>query len=153
MDELQKALARRTTSSVNGVGEGTGERGIFVYNKETQQMERFVKKSRSHDNASATIIRDEMLDGVESPLTGEKYYSRSALLKHYKENGYRVTGGDHFTHKLPEVPKANYDEIREDVEKALNDIRWGNVPISEQERQRIMEEERQWNQYRERQKY
>lgn len=153
MDELTKALASTTRSPVSGVGPGTGERGTFVYNKETGQVERFEKKAKYVAVSAPTIIKDEIIGGIESPLTGEKYYSRSQLMKHYKENGYEVTGGDHFTFKQPEIPKADYNEIREDVEKALNDIRWGNVPISERERQLIMEEERQWENYRQRQKY
>lgn len=153
MDELKKALVNTTKSPVSGIGPGTGERGVFVYNKETRQVERFEKKAKYVEVYAPTVIKDEIIGGIESPLTGEKYYSRSQLMKHYKENGYEVTGGDHLTHRMPDPFKADYNEIREDVERALNDIRWGNVPISEHERQLILDEERQWENYKQRQKY
>lgn len=148
MDELKKALQGVKPIS-SGIGTATGDRGVFVYNKETRTMERFVNKKKLETNAPF-IQRDEILDGVESPLTGEKYYSKSALRQHYKENGYRETGGGHLTGKAPERKKPDYREIREDVERALNDARWGNIPLSEKERQAIIEEERQWDYYRKR---
>jgi hypothetical protein len=41
-------------------------------------------------------------------------------------------------------------EIRESVEKALNDNKYGMAPITEREREIVKEEERQWNRYKNR---
>lgn len=139
--------------AVHGFGEGTQERGAFRYNAETGKCERHEKQRRVVEAPS--VHGDEAIDGIESPLTGEKFYSKSALRKHYKEHGYIETGGAHLTGKSwgdkPEY-KPDRQAIREDVEKAMMDLKYGRVAIDEKSKQHNIEEERQWESYRQRQK-
>ena len=139
--------------AVAGFGEGSGERGQFFYNKTTGKLERH-EKQRKEVNAPV-VHGDEAIDGIESPLTGEKFYSKSALRKHYKERGYIETGGAHLTGKSwgdkPEY-KPDRQAIRDDVEKAMMDLKYGRVAIDEKSKQINLEEERQWESYRQRQK-
>ena len=77
------------------------------------------------------FFRDEILDGIESPLTGEKFYSREKYLEHIHKNGYRVTGGDHLTGNkhLMNPPKADGARIRDQTQEVWHKIRNDEVPI------------------------
>lgn len=145
MDELKKAIKYNGTKlRSTGFGEGTAERGLFVRNKKTGKYEKVDKKPKAiPESVGPYIVKDEILDGIESPLTGQKYYSYSAYKQHLKENGYRISGEKpKMTHYG--VPKANLDEIREDAAKALNDLKWGNVPLTEKEKAENEKELREW---------
>ncbi len=89
-----------------------------------------ISKAAIAEAKAAAFHRDEMLDGVESPITGEKFYSKSALLQHYKENGYECTGGSHLNgNKNIKPPIADGAKIRADTEMIFNKIRNDEIPV------------------------
>ena len=127
-------------------------RRLYVWNSAEQKMveiynsDTYVEKPRP--SASASVFDDTI--SVESPLTGEVYTSKSALKAHYKAHGYEMTGGDHLGRKPPEPYKVDMQELRDTVAKSLNDLRWGNVPVSEKERELCKREERNYQEYKRR---
>lgn len=152
-DEVAKIFKDKAQhSAVHGFGPGTAERGRFRWNCKTRKVEKIEVKARVEVNAPF-VHRDEMLGGIESPLDGRKYEHKSALRKHYKENGYRETGGDH----LKGVPwgtkkyKSDPREVRESVAKAMADIKYDRVEQTERQKQLNIEEERAWQAYKDRQ--
>jgi len=126
-----------------------GERGTFVF-KEGKLVR---KDKRVADVQAPAVHGDEMLNGVESPLTGEMYYSKEAYTKHIHAAGYKITGGDHLKglaidRKLDFKPDVK--GLRDAAERAYYDIKYDRVEIDEKSKQHNIEEERQWNSYRKR---
>lgn len=110
---------------------GTGEKGRFYYNKTTGTFERTPEK-KSY-KAIHTVIEDSMAPHI-SDVDGETVFtSKSAYKKHVEANGFRITG------KVPEVKakepyKSDYNELRRDAERAINENKWGSAPLTEKER-------------------
>jgi hypothetical protein len=117
-------------------------RKVYKWNRKTQMMDLVYQEGYS--NKSAFVRDDTILDGLESPLTGEKYYSMSQYRKHIAENGYEITGGDHFTGRglmdYKHVPDV--EEIRRDAAEVIRRNEWGMQPVSEKDRARATEEQR-----------
>lgn len=145
MDELQKALSENAKKIVShGYGDGTGERGCFEYNPETRTLEKFDPASRRKHVDAPYVIGDTLPAPVMS-MTGSDLVtdSRSRLLQDYAEHGYECTGGDHLGQKPPTIDREKRrQEIRDELLKNLNDLRWGNVPVSEREKEICLREER-----------
>lgn len=111
------------------------------------------------DNAKAVEptlapwVQGDEIPPTESMATANReiFTSLSKLKAHYKQHGYVMTGGDHLSTKMTNTPqtfyKADRQEIRDEVAKALNDIRWGNAPISERERESCKREQRMYQEY------
>jgi hypothetical protein len=124
----------------------TGRRGRFRYNKETDSFEQVnqAPKIQVHH-----VNTDEIPPTLSMTGSDKWFTSKSALRRHYKEEGFVEVG----TVQPPAPPKDREQrrrEIRETVEKSLNDIRYGMAPISEKERERVLREEREWNSYKKR---
>jgi hypothetical protein len=77
----------------------------------------------------------------------EVFESKSALMRHYKEHGYECTGGDHLTGQSVPFYKSNKEEIKEQLMKYANDLKWGNVYVSEREREICKREEANYREY------
>ena len=151
IDELQKALKENSIRGVwHGVGEGTPERGNF--RRVNGKLEAFDPEKEKPVVDAPTIITDDIPGGVESMLDGSIYHSMSRYKRHLNDNGYEITGGDHLTGKVPERPKVNVEELRDEVERSLMDIKYGRIEFSEKEKQLHLEENRNFKAYKERNK-
>lgn len=123
----------------------TGRRGMWRWNKETEQFEEIKKKSVVV-NAPA-VITDEIPPTLSMTGTDNVFTSKARLRAEYKAMGFVETGGEILPMAQPDREKRRR-EIRETVEKALNDNKYGMAPISEREREIVKEEERVWNRYK-----
>ena len=125
-------------------------RGHWVWDKDQHCFVEFGKK-KIEVNAPS-IITDEIEPTMSMTGSDKIHTSKSTLRREYKEKGFVETGGDHLGAKPEVEDKEKYrKELRDDIEKTLNDLRWGNIPIPEKERQLCLEEERQWEAYKKRQ--
>lgn len=124
-------------------------RGHWVWDKEQHKFVEFGKKKK--DVNAPAIIGDEIEPTMSMTGSDKIYTSKSALRREYKEMGY-VEVGEVIRHTPPKIDKEKRRrEIREDLEKTLNDLRYGNIPVSEKERAKCKEEERQYQAYLKRQ--
>lgn len=123
---------------------GSGERGKFTWKDGEMIKVTEVKSNQAH-----YVITDE-IDPIESNASFDKpvFTSKSKLRRHYKAHGFKETGGDHLQEKKSfKNQKDKEREIREEkelVEAAYMDVKYGRVPLSEQEKQQIEEEKRIW---------
>lgn len=149
MDELQKALKESEKKIVSrGYGDGTGERGWFSLNKETHTLEPYCPGKRT--NSAPFVITDEIAPVMSMTGSDKIYTSKSALRREYKEMGFIEVGADRVRGEAPKPISKDerMKEIRDTVAKSINDLRYGNVPISEKERELNLREERQWQSYK-----
>jgi hypothetical protein len=127
----------------------SGERGKWRFNLQTGTFEP-VEKPKAI--AVHSVHGDEC--GPIHSMTGtdKVYTSKSAYRRELKEMGFREVG--EILKPTPEKKskEQRIREIRDDVEKAYNDIKYARIPIPEKERQQTIEEERQWESYLRRQK-
>lgn len=130
---------------------GSGVRGKFFWNPETQEMQA-LPYERKRTGHHAYVMTDEIPE-TESMATADRRYftSKKKLFQHYKENGYECTFGEF--HK--EAPKYIPDEreMREDLERIENDIRWGNIPFTEEEKVACNRENRMYQNWKKRMGY
>jgi hypothetical protein len=148
MDELQKALKESEKKIVSrGYGDGTGERGWFSLNKDTHTLEPYCPGKK---NVAAPFVITDEIEPVMSMTGSDKIYSsKSALRREYKEMGFVEVGpGGNRGNYKPPTKEERMKEIRETVAKSLNDLKYGNVPISEREREINLREEREWQAYK-----
>lgn len=124
---------------------GNGERGKFRWVKETKSFER-VSEFKRVVNAPAVIV-DE-IPPTESMATADREFftSKKKLRAHYREHGFIETGGEKAKPEPVDREKRRR-EIRDDAEKALMDLKYKRIPISEEEQQRCKEEERQYQEW------
>jgi len=109
---------------------------IAKWDKKLQKMIWFDKETGLPE--SHGLVMDE-IEPTESYATDERkiFTSRSKLMEHYKENGFECTGGDHIKGKGMQdfkYPKTPREEINASVEKTLNQLKWGEAPLTEKER-------------------
>jgi len=126
--------------------ENFGVRGKFKWDEKRSKLVSLEKRKHSEVNESATFHRDEILDGVESPLTGDKFFSMSRYKEHLAESGYEITGGDHLKGKIKYEDyryKTDPKELREDIERAYYDIKYSRIPMTEQEKEANLRELRE----------
>lgn len=155
MDELQKALNENAKKAVShGYGEGTGERGWFLWSEGTRKVEPFnYAELRKKTVDAPFVIGDEIEPTMSMTGTDKIHTSKSTLRREYKELGFVETGGAHLGQKPERVdPEKKHREIREDILKSMNDLRWGNVPQTEKEKEICQREERQYQEYVKRQR-
>ena len=121
-------------------------RGTAYWDKETQTWVEY-RPERKQVLAPA-VVPDEMAP-VETmaDASGRVFTSRSAYKRHLKERGFEVTGGDHLTGKPPET-RSNYDEIREDATRIANQIKYGDYPFSEKDKELCRREQRVLDQWK-----
>lgn len=117
-------------------------------------LEKIVEIGVDDQPQLAPNVQDDTIPPTVSHATEEGlvFTSLSKLKEHYKQHGFEMTGGDHFTGKgiADWKYKADREDLRRDVEKSLNKIKWGMAPISEKERELCKSEEREFQAYRRR---
>ena len=121
-------------------------RGIWVYDRATGKCRKIEEPKKIE--VDAPWVKTDEIPPTESMATPnrEMFTSKARLREHYRQHGFIETGGERFT--PPKPPKADPEEIRNDVAKALNDLRWGNVPITEKQRELCKQEQRMLEQYK-----
>lgn len=81
---------------------------------------------------------------------GKVFTSKSKLRQHYKEHGFRETGGEHLkSQERAKTTREREEEERRDAElikEAYMDVKYGRVEFSEREREQFKREERSWGQ-------
>ena len=131
---------------------GEGIRGRFKFDSATQKL---VRIDKPKPLPKIGVITDE-IPPTESMATADReiFTSRSKLKAHYKSLGYEITGGDHLGQKadLEEIKRKRRLDIREDVQRAINLVKNNEAPLTEKERQIAKDEEREWKNYKQRQK-
>lgn len=125
------------------IGSGTGERGIFYWNKETKMLERKSTAEKKQEVNAPFVIKDEIIGGIESMVTGRMHYSKSTLRREYKAHGMIEKGNDRAP--IPKGPtrEEHYRDIREDTEKAYYDLKYDRVPLTEREKHQCEMENRE----------
>ncbi len=132
---------------MSDISEGTGERGLFIYNRETKKLEKVHKEPKKVVNAPY-VLRDEIIGGIESMVTGKIHDSKSSLRREYKAHGMIEKGNDRAPRPKPRNPEEVYREIREDTEKAYYDLKYDRVPLTEKEKHQCEMEIRERNRRR-----
>lgn len=138
-------------------------RGIFKKNKKTGRFELIPECPKPEHHY---VITDET-DPFISPASYNKrvFTSKSAHDRYLKSKGYEVTGGDHLLKRKEGESDAAYAkrcddyslrgglseseyekkmerEVREDVERAYFDVKYGRVHFNEQEKELHLREKR-----------
>ena len=122
--------------------DGTGERGLFYWNRETRMLERRVTAPKPVVNAPF-VIKDEIIGGIESMVTGRMHYSKSTLRREYKAHGMIEKGNDRAPKPKGPTREEHYRDIREDTEKAYYDLKYDRVPLTEKEKHQCEMERRE----------
>lgn len=126
---------------------GTGVRGTFYHNPETGRFDIY-EPPKARTGHHAYITTDEIPPTV-SPVDGKTVFtSKKRLFEHYKEHGYECTYGE--IHKEAPRYEPNEAEMREDLERIENQLRWGEIPFSEEEREQCRRENEEYRKYKER---
>jgi hypothetical protein len=99
----------------------------------------------------APAIQTDEIPETESMATADReiFTSKAKLMRHYKEHGFHVKESGECS-KLPSKPKLDPKELREDLAKTLNDLRWGNIPLTDKEKELCKQEERATQEYKRR---
>ena len=124
-------------------------RGHWKYDRATRTFIPITQAPKLE--AAAPFIQTEEIPPTMSHATDEglMFTSKKKLLEHYAAHGMAVREKG-MCAKQPEPYKADPKEIRETAAKALNDLRWGNVPLSEAEKERCRREQRALQEYKKR---
>lgn len=113
--------------------------GRWVIDKETGKLVPWKPQPRKEVNAPY-VRSDEIIGGMRSMVTGRIHDSKSSLRREYRNLGYIEVGNDIKTWnpKRPDpTDQPGYKErLVADIDKAYTQIRDGNAPISELERER-----------------
>ena len=125
------------------------ERGRWKYVKSTREFVKITEVTKIQ--AEVPHIQADEIPPTVSHATSEGliFTSRAKLMAHYKANGMVVKEKGMFE-KLPEPYRPDPRQVREDAARALNDLRWGNVPVSEQERECSKREQRALEEFKRR---
>lgn len=129
------------------IEKSNGERGLWRYNKETKSLDKIEQAPKIVTHAVHT---DEIPPTMSMTGSDRWFTSKSALRRHYREEGYREVG-EILPAPKPKTKEERRAEIRETVMKVENDLKYGMAPISEKERERSLREEREWTKYKQRQ--
>lgn len=127
---------------VRGIGEPTGERGLF----KKVEGEFVPWDGKAKAPVAHGVITDEM-EPIKSMATFEAktFTSKSAYKRHLKEHGFVETGGAH----LRDIPDSRkYEEeyeagAREDALAAYYDVKYGRVEFTEAEKELHKREQRE----------
>lgn len=126
------------------------ERGEWWINPDTKQIEPY-KPEKKDKFASAWFIRDEIPPTMSHATPeGKVFTSRSALFRHYKEEGVECTFGEHI--KPEPRKKLTPEQLKDMWAKAEADAKYDRVPMTEAEKQAAIDEERSYQAWVKRQR-
>lgn len=107
-------------------------RGKFKYDKDLRKVVPMVEEEKQVVDAPY-VIEDER-EAFENPVTGEMETSMRGYRQKLKNLGYFEKGNDRMHYELPSR-EERMAEIREDVEEAKRQIKYGVAESSELERE------------------
>lgn len=118
---------------------------IGRYNKETERVDWYEANPQPTGEVTA-VVKGDRMEPFESYATGERkmFDSMSAYKAHLAEHGMEITGGDHLTGKTVENHRYKSDrgEIIESIREVRNQLKYGDFPLSEKEKERCNREQR-----------
>lgn len=115
---------------------GSGIRGVFKVDYSTGEII-FTEKTKPVEINAPAIIQDTLPEPVMSMTGSDKMYdSKSALRREYKEMGFVEVGEKpKFDKPLDGFRwKSDGDKIRDDVARIINDLKYGNIPMTEEQK-------------------
>ncbi len=118
---------------------GTGERGNFVFNPESNKYVRELPKKPVEVNAPY-VKKDEIVGGIESWVDGKVYDSKSRLRRSYKENNVVEKGNERLPRRKQQTDSERRDDIHQDTVKAFYDLKYDRVKITELEKEKCQRE-------------
>ena len=113
------------------------------------------KEIRKQYPDAPMVVTDEIPPTVSHATDeGLVFTSLTKLFEHYKEHGFECTGGDHLTGKswMDSRPKSDPEDIRRDLAINLKAMKWGNLPLTEREKEICHREQMEWENYKKRQR-
>lgn len=127
---------------------GDGKRGRWIFDK---QQGRLVQvKEAPKIKAEAPFVQTDEVPEIESMVDGSKFTSKARYRRHLKDHGYIERGNE--APQKPKYVRSTRQEIRETAEKAYMDVKYGRVKLSDEEKERCLREEREWEAYKKRQR-
>ena len=123
------------------INKATGKRGIWRYNKETDSFEQVQQAAKV---AAPSVITDDIPPTMSMTGSDKWFTSKSALRRHYKDEGYVETGTVNAERPKTFDREQRRRELREAIQKAENDLKYGMAPLTEKEREQGIREERRW---------
>lgn len=125
---------------------GEGIRGVFIWDKEKQRM--VPKKDFKKKIIAAPFVQQDTIEPIMSHATreGKVFESKSALRRHYKEHGFRETGGEDMKdiHKRPLEESQEYVDrtYKRTIEECYHDVKNDRIEFTEEEKENHLREER-----------
>jgi hypothetical protein len=120
------------------------KRGLWKWDATRQKL---VAVKETKPRLTVPAIQTDDIPPTESMATGDRevFTSKAKLMRHYKEHGFHVREQGEEVGKLkpPPRPKTDPRELRETIARTINDLRWGNIPLSEKEKELCRREERE----------
>lgn len=125
----------------------SGFRGKLIWDEDLQDLVPFLKEK---EKKSKVLVKTDEIEPTQSAASPHKevFTSKKKLLRHYKDNGYVCTEGEHMQNKA-----AAEDEIarerkrradKEMIEQAYYDVKYDRVPFSEKEKEIFKREAQKW---------
>lgn len=131
---------------------GAGVRGLFRFDKVTGQCVPCAEPPKIPVDAPF-VVTDEIPATMSMvSYDAPSFTSKRKLRDHYRENGFIERDGQAYDTRPPPPPKIAGESVRETAARALNDIKYGQAPSTEEERERWKEEQRQYEAWRRRQR-
>lgn len=130
--------------------EREGERGLWAYDRTTKEVIK-IKEPPKKVVPAPYVITDEIAP-TESMVDDQRrmFTSKRKLFDHYREHGFECTGGER--QKPPPPYKPDRDKVVDDLRRAFNDAKYGNVELTEEQREICLREEREYQAYKRRRK-
>lgn len=153
-----------------GIDRPTGERGVFKF-----EQPKYESKKVNSDVIDRDIIRGEwrydletdmlvphermLAPRIHSVITDEipptlsmtgsdkTYTSKRKLRAEYRDLGFVETGGEQLRPKKIDREERRR-QIREDVEKANNLVKYGMAPLTDKEREQCLREDRSYLEFK-----
>jgi len=121
---------------------GTGERGRWVYNRQTGE---WVKNAKPKPRPSVHAVHTDERDAFINHVDGKVYTSMSKYRRALKEQGYVERGNDRPEQFQLPTEEERYREIRDDVLEAKRQVEWGVAESTSEERELWEKEAKGWN--------
>ena len=118
---------------------GTGIRGSWVWDHDKNCLVQRTKAPRVRVHA----VHTDTVDAFEHPATGQMCDSRSQARRITKDHGFEEIGGPRGV--KPRQHLSEEEEIRDDIEWAWNAVKYGDAPLTEEEREQCRREQERLN--------
>jgi hypothetical protein len=121
-------------------GEGGRGRYVRIDGKYVNVTEEWKETRRT------AAIHQDTMDAIEHPAEpGKLIDSKSKFRAITRKHGLEEVGNEEIKQREPARKGCSEEDYVNDVKKAINDLRWGNAPLTEYERARCREIDRRRN--------